>query len=211
MAGICYVVGAGDCEASIVGPQKEDYVIAVDGGFATLQKMGIQPDVVIGDFDSLGYEPEEKNIIKLKPEKDDTDLLYSVAFGEKKGYKRFYIYGGCGGSRISHTIANLQLLSHFSGLACYLFDKEEVTFLLSNGKVEFAEECQGYLSVFSVSDVSEGVWEQGLKYELENARLTRNYPIGVSNEFLRKKSFVSVEKGELLITTKIENLNYIKK
>ncbi|MCI8408375.1 MAG: thiamine diphosphokinase [Lachnospiraceae bacterium] len=203
--GICYVVGAGDCYQPILLPTDKDYVIAVDGGYDTLRSQGIKPDVIIGDFDSVQSVVTEQNVIQLKPEKDDTDMLYSVNYGAKLGYTIFYIYGGTGGKRISHTIANIQLLAHNPYLRCFLFDREEVTFLLANERVSFLEECEGYVSVLSFSDKSTGVWEKGLKYELEDATLTNNYPLGVSNEFVGKRSFISVKDGKLLIS--IENRN----
>lgn len=199
------MVGAGDCYQPILLPTDKDYVIAVDGGYDTLRSQGIKPDVIIGDFDSVQSVVTEQNVIQLKPEKDDTDMLYSVNYGAKLGYTIFYIYGGTGGKRISHTIANIQLLAHNPYLRCFLFDREEVTFLLANERVSFLEECEGYVSVLSFSDKSTGVWEKGLKYELEDATLTNNYPLGVSNEFVGKRSFISVKDGKLLIS--IENRN----
>lgn len=200
------MVGAGDCYQPILLLKEEDYVIAVDGGYDTLKKHGIKPDVVIGDFDSVESAVPEENIIRLKPEKDDTDMLYSVDYGAKLGYTIFYIYGGTGGGRISHTIANLQLLAHNPSLRCFLFDREEVVFLLENGRVDFTDKCRGYLSVLSVSDESRGVWEQGLKYELQNDTLSNRYPLGVSNEFIGKESWISVEQGILVICMEIHNL-----
>lgn len=203
------MVGAGDCYQPILLPTDKDYVIAVDGGYDTLRIQGIKPDVIIGDFDSVQSVVTEQNVIQLKPEKDDTDMLYSVNYGAKLGYTTFYIYGGTGGKRISHTIANIQVLAHNPSLRCFLFDSEEVTFLLANEKVSFLEECEGYLSVLSLSDESIGVWEKGLKYELENAILTNNYPLGVSNEFIGKSSLISVRDGKLLISMENKNLTKI--
>ena len=203
------MVGAGDCYQPILLPGKQDYVIAVDGGYDTLKKQGIKPDVVIGDFDSMQSTVTDNNVVKLKPEKDETDMLYSIGYGANQGYTTFYIYGGTGGDRISHTIANLQLLAYYPSLRCFLFDREEVTFLLSKGRVDFSKECSGYLSVLSVSDKCTGVWEQGLKYELENATLTNHFPLGVSNEFMGKDSFVSVEEGMLFICIEKVNLSQL--
>lgn len=203
------MVGAGDCYQPILLPTDKDLVIAVDGGYDTLRTQGIKPDVVIGDLDSVQSVVTEKNIIQLKSEKDDTDMLYSVNYGAKLGYTTFYIYGGTGGSRISHTIANIQVLAHNPSLRCFLFDREEVTFLLTNGKVFFSEECEGYVSVLSFSEKSIGVWEKGLKYELEDAILTNNYPLGVSNEFTGKNSLISVKDGKLLISMENKNLAQI--
>lgn len=203
------MVGAGDCYQPSILPTDTDYVIGVDGGYDTLRKQGIKPDAVIGDFDSVQSVINESNVVRLKPEKDDTDMLYSVNYGAEQGYTIFYIYGGTGGNRISHTIANLQLLAYNPSLHCFLFDRDEVTFLLSNGRVSFDKECSGYLSVLSVSDKCTGVWEQGLKYELENASLTNRYPLGVSNEFIGENSFISVEEGMLLISIEKNNLSKI--
>lgn len=200
------MVGAGDCYQPILLPTDKDFVIAVDGGYDTLRTQGIKPDVIIGDFDSVQSAVTEQNVIQLKPEKDDTDMLYSVNYGAKLGYTTFYIYGGTGGSRISHTIANIQVLAHNPSLRCFLFDREEVTFLLTNGKVFFSEECEGYVSVLSFSEKSIGVWEKGLKYELEDATLINNYPLGVSNEFIGKNSLISVKDGKLLISMENKNL-----
>lgn len=203
------MVGAGDCYQPILLPTDKDFVIAVDGGYDTLRTQGIKPDVIIGDFDSVQSAVTEQNVIQLKPEKDDTDMLYSVNYGAKLGYTTFYIYGGTGGSRISHTISNIQLLAYNPSIQCFLFDREEVTFLLTNGKVFFSEECEGYVSVLSFSEKSIGVWEKGLKYELEDAILTNNYPLGVSNEFTGKNSLISVKDGKLLISMENKNLAQI--
>lgn len=200
------MVGAGDCYQPILLPTDKDLVIAVDGGYDTLRTQGIKPDVIIGDLDSVQSVVIEQNVIQLKPEKDDTDMLYSVNYGAELGYTTFYIYGGTGGSRISHTIANIQVLAHNPFLRCFLFDREEVTFLLTNGKVFFSEECEGYVSVLSLSDKSIGVWEKGFKYELEDATLINNYPLGVSNEFIGKSGLISVKDGKLLISMENKNL-----
>lgn len=107
--GICYVIGAGECSRLLLHPKKEDYVIAVDGGYEYVKEKRV--DLVIGDFDSLHYMPTHPNRISLPCEKDDTDMLAAVREGLKAGYQTFYIYGGCGG-RFAHTIANLQVLSY---------------------------------------------------------------------------------------------------
>ena len=69
----CYIVGAGDNSGTNFSKGKDEYVIAADGGLATLEKLGIQPDFILGDFDSLGYVPDGKNIEVHKVEKDATD------------------------------------------------------------------------------------------------------------------------------------------
>lgn len=198
--GICYIVGAGDNYGLHFIPRKSDYVIAADGGLRYLEEVNILPNLIIGDFDTLGYCPDLPNVIKLNTEKDDTDMLAAVKMGIKAGFNVFYLFCGMGG-RIEHTIANIQLLAFLSqnnkqGL---LFDKDSILTTITNSSLELSAKYQGYLSVFSYSEKCEGVSFYGLKYELENAELTNAFPIGISNEFTGQKSSISVQNGTLLI------------
>ena len=112
--GICYVIGAGDFGSGTIERQEGDYIIAGDGGFRYCRKKGIWPDLVVGDFDSLGYLPEHPNVLAAKPEKDDTDMRLAVREGLRRGFRQFRIFGGTGG-RLSHTMANIQLLAELAG------------------------------------------------------------------------------------------------
>jgi len=181
-------------------PKPEDYVVAADAGFRLLERKGIAMDVVIGDFDSLGFRPEHDHVICLNAEKDDTDMRAAVLEGIKAGYEVFHIYGGTGG-RIEHTIANIQLLAELSqdGKQGFLFGRDEILTVITNRTIEFQKGISGYLSVFAHSEKAEGVFLKGLKYELENAVLANTYPLGVSNEFMGEKSSVSVGNGTLLV------------
>ncbi len=198
--GICYVVGAGENYGLDFTVQAGDYVIAADAGFVLLEREKIAVDLAIGDFDTMQCRPRHPNVILLDTEKDDTDMRAAVLEGIRAGYEIFCIYCGTGG-RMEHTIANIQLLAELSqqGRQGFLFGKEAVITAVTNGSVSFPENASGYLSVFSHSDRSDGVYLKGLKYELENAVLTNTYPLGVSNEFIGEKSKVLVERGTLLL------------
>ena len=197
---ICYIVGAGENHGLDFTPSLNDFVIAADAGIRYLEQYGIAADLVIGDFDSLNALPTHPNTMALSPEKDDTDMLAAVREGIKAGYSVFHIYCGTGG-RIDHTIANLQVLAYLAqnGMQGFLFDKDSVMTAITNQKITFAKIPSGYISVFSYTEKSEGVYLQGLKYELNNATLTNTFPLGVSNEFIGKESSVSVAAGTLLI------------
>ncbi len=203
--GICYVVGAGESYGIDFTPCGDDFVIAVDGGFQVLERSRIRVDLVIGDFDSLGFIPEHTRVMALNREKDDTDMRAAILEGIKTGYETFHIYGGTGG-RIEHTIANMQLVAElsFSGKRGFLFGRDYIITALTNGTFAFPAHVSGYVSVFAHSDRAEGVWLRGLKYELQEAVLTNGYPLGVSNEFIGKRSSISVEKGTLLLVFPIE-------
>lgn len=75
-------------------PNSKNLVIAADGGYAYLKSIDITPDIVIGDFDSLGYVPCEVKTIALPAEKDVTDTAAAIETGWSKGYRVFCIYGG---------------------------------------------------------------------------------------------------------------------
>ena len=198
--GICYIVGAGDNYGLNFVRKAEDYVIAVDGGFTYLKQMGLNPDLIIGDFDSLDEIPNHFNIIKLNCEKDETDTFAAVREGIKKGYTIFHIYCGTGG-RTEHTMANIQLLAYLSQkkMKGYLFGKDDIITSVTDGVINFDSCYKGYISIFSCSDKSTGVFLNGLKYKLKNATVLNTFPIGVSNEFLGVKSSVTVKNGTLIV------------
>lgn len=198
--GICYIVGAGEVQELSFAPGREDLVIACDGGYMHCAKRNIQMDLVVGDFDSLSFVPEHAHVIRLKPEKDDTDTGYAVKVGLERGYREFRIYGGTGG-RISHTIANIQILCDLARKGCHgmLIGKEAWYRVICNEEICFGREYSGYLSVFCLGDKALGVCEDGLKYGLCNAALSKEYPVGVSNEFIGRESRVSVREGMLLL------------
>ena len=197
---ICYIIGAGENYGLDFTPTTEDFVIAADAGLHYLEQCGLTADLVIGDFDSLDDIPAHPNTKELNPEKDDTDMFAAVREGIKAGYSVFHIYCGMGG-RIDHTIANMQTLAYLSqnNMQGFLFGKDIVITAITNRKISFDKVSSGYISVFSHTEKSEGVYLQDLKYELHNAVLTNTFPLGVSNEFIGKESSISVSDGTLLI------------
>ena len=198
--GICYVVGAGDCPALEFIKKSDDLVIAADAGYQYLEKAGMIPDVVIGDFDSLCRVPEGNNVIRLNPVKDITDTDAAVKVGAERGYSEFHLYGACGG-RIDHTLANIQLVASLAqkGLKAYIYDGKTVITAVCNSSLHFDSSYKGYISVFSHSSECSGVYLKGLKYTLENAVLTNTFPLGVSNEFLETDSEVVIGRGTAIV------------
>lgn len=176
------------------------YVIAADKGIVQLRKKGVEPDLVVGDFDSLGYVPEARELVRHPVEKDDTDMMLAVREGLRRGYRDFILYGGVGG-RLDHTLANVQTLGFLQarGARGLLYGEGTAVTLLENGAMCFPAAAQGTLSVFCFGDKAEGVSESGLHYPLENASLTNAFPLGVSNDFTGQESSVSVQKGKLLL------------
>lgn len=147
-----------------------------------------------------------KDILKDIPkeivpvEKDDTDMALAVAKAYEKGYRNILLYGGCGGARISHTFANIQMMSFYAKKGCSLQMLGDGVRLeiLHNASKTLSAAMKGSISVICLSDIAEGVTIQGLKYEYTGA-LTSDRTLGVSNSFVGKDAMVSVENGTLLL------------
>ena len=198
--GICYLVGAGENTGLDFVPRANDYVIAIDAGLRYLEEAHITPNLIVGDFDTLGYCPNHSNVIRLNPRKDDTDTLAALKEGILEGFSLFHLYC-CTGGRLEHTIANVQLLAFLSqnGLLGFLHAKDCVLTAITDSGIQLPRRDAGFLSVFSYTDECQGVNLRGLKYELTNAVLRNTFPLGISNEFKGLQSAISVEKGTLLL------------
>lgn len=208
----CILVCAGDFTPVEIGRNEEDCLIAVDNGLTYLNRMGILPDLCVGDFDSLLPETrsvlneiqrmDPERVVTLPVSKDDTDTLAAVRIGLKKGYRRFDIYGALGGERFSHTMANLQVLKFIKnqGGQGYLMDAHQMLFLIRNETREFHLGFEGRFSVFAMDPEVKGVTLKGMKYELENGILSDDFPIGCSNEITGdRKASVTVLEGTALV------------
>lgn len=200
-SGICYIFGASDFSGRLLPPKKGDYMIAADGGYAHLSSLGIVPDLVVGDFDSLGDMPNHPHILRHPVEKDDTDTMLAVKTGLELGFREFLIYGGLGGHRLDHTVANLQTLSYIAehGGRGYLLDEETVITAVKNGTLRFSPRARGTVSVFCLGADAEGVSLTGLKYPLNGATLTHAFPLGVSNSFTGAAAAVTVARGTVTV------------
>lgn len=207
--GKCVIVAAGDLTVGEVGASEQDFVIAVDGGLSYCGILELEPDLIIGDFDSLSdgeraaveklKETIPDRIIKLNREKDDTDLLVALKTGLEMGYRNFRIYGGTGG-RFDHTFGNIQCLLYLKNknAAGYLIDGSGMMFVIQNEAVHLNRDLEGTLSLFSLEKEASGVFIENMKYTLKDYTMTNDFPIGISNEFIGKEAVIGVEKGSLI-------------
>lgn len=196
---ICVIFCAGGFDGLAAPIGEKDYILAADGGFSHVQGLGLQPDGVLGDFDSLGYIPDTAKIFPV--EKDDTDAMLAVRHGLKLGYRRFLLYGTLDGPRLDHTVANFQTLQFLAdhGAVGYLIGRHHIVTVLKNSRLEFPPDAAGTVSVFCMGSDAVGVTLKGLKYPLENGILTAGFPLGVSNHFTGAAASVTVAEGSLLV------------
>lgn len=194
---ICCIVGAGPSPAVLA---EDAFVIAADGGLEKLKDLGVTPDLILGDFDSLGDRPTDENVLTFPVEKDDTDTMLAVKEALSRGYQTLWISGGTGG-RLDHTVANLQTLLYAvnAGAEAYLISDTQTATVVTDGEISFSDTCRGKISVFSMGERAEGVTLIGLRYGADRISLTNAFPLGVSNAFIGESATVSVAKGSLLI------------
>ena len=195
----CVIFCAAEFDALAEPISKDDYIIAADGGYAHVRSLSLEPDCVLGDFDSLGYVPDHAKLYPV--EKDDTDAMLAVRRGLELGFDRFLLYGSLDGPRLDHTMSNFQTLHYLAdhGARGYLIGKDYIVTAIKNGSVSFPETAGGILSVFCIGKDATGVTLENLQYTLEDATLSAGFPLGVSNHFIGKTATVTVKDGVLLL------------
>ncbi len=201
----CIIFGAAGFDRLIAPIETGDYLIAADGGLQHFQTLDREPDIILGDFDSLGFVPQNARVYPI--EKDDTDLMLAVRHGLSGGFREFFLYGALDGSRLDHTVANFQTLAFLrqNGARGYLVGKHYLVTVIQNETVRFPASCQGILSAFCLGSDARGVTIQGLKYDLKDGVLTSAFPLGVSNHFIGRQAEISVRDGALLLLWDVSN------
>ena len=217
----CYIVGAGDFTPRGFAPGPGDLVVAADGGYRALYSLGYTPDLLLGDFDSLGDLPlpADLPVLRFPVRKDDTDAGLALRHGLDLGFRDFALYG-CAGGRVDHLLANFQSMARVSRLGASVrlaapdYDAWSLTGPAPNAPTPDAPDALApaavlalpprpggtLVSVFCQGDRAEGVTLTGLAYPLSDAALTGDFPLGVSNRRLDgQRATVAVRRGTLLI------------
>ena len=199
----CYIIGAGDFFGDF-NPERDDLVIAADGGYDTLLSLGVECDILLGDMDSLRSDASKKEKILFPVEKDETDMFLAYKEGKKRGYSTFRLYGGVGG-RIDHTFANISLLIYGkkAGDCITLVADGYEIFAIKDEKITLSGKRGATFSVFAFDGAAKGVSVRGAKYAAEDITLKPDFPLGVSNSFTDSKCEIEVDKGILIIMREI--------
>lgn len=178
-------------------------IIAVDKGLEILDKCKIQPNYIIGDFDSVNKDLVQKykksEIIKLNPEKDFTDTHMAIKLAYKIESNYITIIGAIG-TRIDHTIANIHILKECieRKITCEIIDKNNKIMLIDKPCYINLEKEYKYISLIPLTTNVTGVTLEGVKYPLKNATLSIGESIGVSNEQIEQKAKIELKKGILV-------------
>ena len=178
-----------------------DHIIAVDGGLRSLEEVGVKPDVALGDFDSLGYVPTGMRTVRFSKDKDKSDMELALKRAKSQRFDNVVVFGALGG-RLDHTLANMGVFSKYSelGLKVTVIDDDTAVFFLTGPDIFEAPALEsGVVSVFAMSDVTEGVFERGMKWDLDDVVLTNRESIGLSNELIGEAVMIGGEKRTLCV------------
>ena len=182
-----------------------DYVICADRGMKHARRLGMIPQLIVGDFDSgseedLNYFKEQGSVIeRFDPVKDETDTELAIKRAVKKGATSITVYGGIG-TRLDHSLANVHLLYGLLNLGINgrLVNPYNMVYLVSNEIILEGEEGSLVSLIPFAGDVH-GVTTKHLAYPLTKATLKVGTSLGVSNYMTEKTAKVSVASGVLIL------------
>ena len=162
--------------------------------------LGVQPSLIVGDFDSHENPHADVETIVLPTVKDDTDTVYAVKEGLRRGFSDFLLLGVVGG-RLDHTLGNVFILYYLDqqGKRGRILDDFSEMELVSAQPVSIPDRCS-FFSLLNLSGRAKGVTIERAKYCLRDAEIPCEYQYGVSNEVLPgETATVSVREGKLLL------------
>jgi thiamine pyrophosphokinase len=180
--------------------KRATFVICADGGANTALKLGITPDAIVGDLDSIHAEALVKlRRVPVHEDRNDetTDLEKAILWAIQSNYDHITVVGGFG-KRVDHTVGNLGVLRKFypdavitlvddSGELCYV--GREYTFEAEKGDV---------VSLIPLNKC-EGITTTGLRYALDGEALELGVREGTSNVVVASPVTIKVKKGHLLL------------
>ncbi|NLC53053.1 MAG: thiamine diphosphokinase [Firmicutes bacterium] len=184
-----------------------DLLIAIDGGGKPIVDLGYQPQLLLGDFDSLplsyknALKAEGVRLLSYQPEKNWTDLELAFERLTAQKCRKALVFGALGG-RLDHTLANLALLYKMkqSGTELVLIgDEQAVTLLTEQEKIRIFPFPRGHFSLLPYPFAAQGVSIREAKYPLEKATLELGSTRGVHNEFMTNPVEVELDSGSLLV------------
>ena len=197
------IICGGECKCENISKEifENAFVIAADSGYDTAKKLGVTPDLLVGDMDSIAEVPENVPTRRVKAEKDDTDTMLAADIACDMGADEINFVGG-GGGRADHFLSNIFLLESLAerGVKARLRDGVNSIRFLCDGTVRLKNKG-GYFGILALEDST--VTAEGCKYPLKDAALKRSHPYAVSNEVTEEYATVTV-KGRVIITESVK-------
>ena len=198
----CVIVGGAkirDYERARSYLRGDDYVIYCDSGLSHMEGLGAKPSLIVGDFDSYDDPHLDVETITLPVAKDDTDTVYAMREGMKRGCKEFLLLGVIG-SRLDHTLVNAYILTSLENRGCHgiiIDDHSEIETVSSMAEVD---DSYPFFSLVAMEGDARGVTIRNAKFEIEDAVIGPDYQYATSNEPLPGKTAeITVKDGRLLL------------
>lgn len=199
----CVILGGapiGDYENIKKYIKKDDFIVVCDCGLRHLSPLGIEPSLVVGDFDSHRNPNLGCETITLPREKDDTDTFFAAKEALKRGFEEFLLLGVIGG-RLDHTLGNISILLHLDSLgfkAVAADDHSEMEIV--SDKTAYISDSYPYFSLLNITGIAKGIDICNAKFPLSDGEIDCDYQYGISNEPLRGKTAeVKLREGKLLL------------
>lgn len=182
-------------------PEADALVIAADAGYLTARRLGITPNIVLGDFDTLGEEniPDGVECLRVPREKNDTDTQLAVKVAIERGAAEIVIVGGMSG-RIDHTLSTLAILEDLwerkeGRIFAILTDGKNRVRFIRNGGTILPRSQYRYFSLIAADPLVKGITLDGCKYPLKNGRISRRNQWAVSNEITGNCALIEIRRG----------------
>lgn len=190
----------------IISGYSYDMVIGVDGGSNYLRKLGIGPDYVVGDLDSIDsdtlsfFENKKTEFKKYPSKKNETDTELAIWLAQESGASHIDLYGALG-ARVDHEIANIYLLYYIleKGMIPRIVGEGMEINIVKDGFIDLCGKADDLVSIIPLMGDAKGVTLEGLEYKLDNYNMKFSVPRGISNVMLKDSCRVSIKDGVLLV------------
>ena len=186
---------------------KYDLIVAVDGGLSAANLLNVYPDMIIGDFDTVERDLldsyAKSKIIRLKPEKDDTDTQYAIKWLIESKATDIDIIGAVG-TRMDHTLANIYMLqlAFDHKVNAVIYDKFNKIYIIEGKTILRRDDAYGkYISFMQLTPVVKDVTLTGFKYNVSHYDfcMSNDYRMGASNEFVCEEATVDIGQGRFVV------------
>ncbi len=219
--GVTWIFAGGEISDGFVQMYMEksraDWIVAVDGGLAAVNRLGISPTHIVGDFDTVNaelleqYRADPKIVIrKFQPKKDLTDGQIAVELALELGSTRVVVFGATG-KRLDHLLGNLDLLylAERDGACCEIVDAcNRIRLLRAKRHYRIEQKMQfgTYVSLLPFTDRVEGITLKGFLYPLVDFTMTRfkNPTLGISNEVVEESGDIWFSEGILICVESVD-------
>lgn len=185
--------------------EQDDYIICADSGVNHANKLGVVPQLIVGDLDSAlpeninFYQGLGSKVVEYEKEKDQTDTQIALKYALQKQPQEILILGAIG-NRLDHTLANILLLTSFLKKGIKITIRDEIQeILLIEDRIVLEGKKGDLISLLPLTPWVKGIKTWGLKYAIKEGFFQQTNPYGVSNELAEDKAIIEVSEGLLLL------------